>query len=118
VLQLLHIYSVPSNEVMALPVMEGQQSLLLKIQSALHIDTSDQELLTPTGTVADLNTDLSQYCLNQVLVSIYTDLLPTRCYASRKLAVVTCLSICRSIRLFTDMAKQSCKQCCIVAQGL
>jgi len=75
VLQLLHIYSVPSNEVVAFPVMEGQQSLSLKIQSSLHVDTSDQELLTPTGTVADLNTDLSQYCLNQVLVSIYTDLL-------------------------------------------
>ena len=71
-LQLLHIYSVPTNEVLALPVTEAQQSSLsLKIQAALHIDRSDQELLAPTGTVADLNNDLSQYCLSQVL-SLFT----------------------------------------------
>ena len=68
-LQLLHIYSVPTNEVLALPVTDGQQSTLsLKIQSALHVDRSDQELLTPTGTVPDLITDL-----NQVSVTAYTD---------------------------------------------
>ena len=73
-MQLLHVYSVPTNEVLALPVTEGQlSSLLLRIQSALHVDRSDQELLTPTGAVADLNTDISQYCLNQVSVSVYTD---------------------------------------------
>jgi len=80
VLQLLHIYSVPTNEVLALPVTDRQQSTLsLKIQSALHVDRSDQELLTPTGTVPDLITDLSQYCRNQVSVTAYTDSLQVWC---------------------------------------
>jgi len=76
VLQLIHIYSVPTNEVVALsvakPVTEGQASpVSLMVQSVLHIDRSDQEVLTPTGTVIDLSADLSQYCLSQVSVSVY-----------------------------------------------
>lgn len=74
-LQLIHIYSVPTNEVIALAVAkssaEGQpSSVSLMIQSVLHIDRSDQELLTPTGTVADLSADLSHYCINQVSYSV------------------------------------------------
>jgi len=71
VLQLIHIYSVPTNEVVALAVTDGQSSpVSLVIQSLLHIDQSDQELLMPTGAVADLNaTDLSQYCSSQVSLS-------------------------------------------------
>jgi len=70
-LQLTHVYSVPTNEVVALSIpkslTEGQQSSVsLMIQSLLHIDRSDQELMTPTGTVVDINTDLSHYCRNQV----------------------------------------------------
>jgi len=74
VLQLIHIYSVPSNEVLAFSVTEGQtSSLSLMLQTHLHIDRNDQELLTPAGTAADLTADLSHYCLNQVSVSVYID---------------------------------------------
>ena len=74
VLQLIHVYCVPTNEVVALPVTEGQpSSVSVRIQSELQIDTCDQELLTPTGTVADLSADLSEYCLRQVSISLYTD---------------------------------------------
>jgi len=66
VLQLIRIYSVPSNEVVALAAEGQPSSVSLMIQSVLHIDRSDQELLTPTGTLADLSADLSQYCINQV----------------------------------------------------
>jgi len=73
--QLIHIYSVPTNEVVAFSVTDGQlSSLLPMIHSQLHIDRSDQELLTPTGTVADLNADLAHYCLNQVSTTIYMNL--------------------------------------------
>jgi len=73
-LQLIHIYSVPNNEVMAFSVTDEQlSSLSVIIHSQLHIDRGDQELLTPTGTVADLTADISHYCLNQVPVSIYID---------------------------------------------
>ena len=79
-LQLIHIYSVPTNDILALPVSksvaEGQpSSLSLIIASELHIDRSDQELLTPTGTVADSSVDLSCYCINQVSISVYTNFL-------------------------------------------
>lgn len=62
---------MPTNEVLVLsvakPMAEGNPSLV--IHSVLHIDRSDQEVLTPAGTVADLSaTDLSQYSVDQVTV--------------------------------------------------
>jgi len=71
VLQLVYVYSVPTNSVLALAAsksaMDGQMSTLSRmLESALQIDRADQQLLTPVGTVADLSADISQYCLSQV----------------------------------------------------
>ena len=76
VFQLIHVYSVPTNDVLALPVVqsvtEGQPaSLSLMIQITVHIERSDQVLLTPAGAVVDLHDDPSQYCTSQVYLLLY-----------------------------------------------
>jgi hypothetical protein len=67
-MKLIRIYSVPTNEVVACAITkttEVPSPVPMIIQNSLHIDTTDQEFLTPAGEVVDMTRDLAEYCLSK-----------------------------------------------------
>ena len=78
VFQLIHIYSVPTNDVLSYPTMTDTsettvEKLSLMLHGATNIDPANQELITLTGMVAELDKESSSYCAELVgSVDCYT----------------------------------------------
>ena len=71
VFQLIHIYSVPTNDVLSYPTMTDTsettvEKLSLMLHGATNIDPANQELITLTGMVAELDKESSSYCAELV----------------------------------------------------
>ena len=74
--QLIHIYCVQTNEVLSYPVRADSgsssrpmtiENLSIMMRSSTGIEGQHQELLTVTGTVAEIGLESEKYCSDQVL---------------------------------------------------